>query len=224
MTEYNEEDYLMISGIQHFSFCKRQWALIHIEQSWEDNRLTAEGQLMHEKAHDPFFSEKRKNVITTCGISISSKSLGISGVCDVVEFIKDPNGINISGREGLWLPRPVEYKHGQVKSDDCDRLQLCAQAVCLEEMLLCKIEQACIYYGQTKHREYVDLNEDLRERLDKTVLEMHKYFNERHTPKVKPSKSCKSCSLMNLCIPELNKNASVSEYIENSLKECGKNA
>ena len=131
---YAEEDYLMLSGIQHFAFCKRQWAMIHIEQQWAENYRTTAGEIMHKKAHDESAFEKRGNLLTVRGLRISSRSLGLSGQCDVVEFHQDENGIDLFGYEGKWNIVPVEYKRGTVKENNADELQLCAQAVCLEEM------------------------------------------------------------------------------------------
>lgn len=128
---------LLISGLQHFSFCRRQWALIHIEMQWDDNYLTVDGSLRHEKADDPEFTEKRGGLIVSRAMPVRSDRYGIVGKCDVVEFRADPSGVPIVGREGLWLPTPVEYKRGRSKVIDADRLQLCAEAICLEEMLCC---------------------------------------------------------------------------------------
>ena len=143
---YEEQDYLMISGIQHFLFCRRQWALIHIEQQWKENVLTLEGQFLHEKADNPFVREKRHNRLVVRGLPVHSPTYGITGICDVVEFIEDDNGIALAGETGLFLPIPVEYKHGKPKKDLSDILQLTAQVVCLEEMLVCEIPKAYLYY------------------------------------------------------------------------------
>ena len=142
LSRYKEEDYLMLSGIQHFSFCRRQWALIHIEQQWDENLRTVEGNIFHKKAHDGYSSEKRRDVIISRGMPVFSPALGISGVCDIVEFYRDDKkGISLHGREGRYLVYPVEYKKGQPKEDEADVLQLAAQAMCLEEMLECEIEK-----------------------------------------------------------------------------------
>ena len=217
---YSEDDYLQLSGIQHFAFCRRQWALIHIEQLWDENYLTAEGRLMHEKAHDPFFVEKRRDMIIARDMSVHSRELGISGKCDVIEFHRDDaHGIKLYGRDGAWLPFVVEYKRGLSKLDDCDRLQLAAQAMCLEEMLTCPaIEQSCIYYGETKRREYVSINEEMRETVRNIISEMHDYYHRRYTPRVKKTKICNRCSLNNLCLPNMRKRGNVLQYIEESLK------
>ncbi len=135
---YNEEEYIALSGIQHFLFCRRQWALIHLEQQWAENLRTAEGRVMHERAHDES-SEMRGGKLTVRGLRIFSRELGVSGQCDVVEFLSSDEGAPLAGREGLFLPYPVEYKRGSSKMTDADRAQLCAQAICLEEMLAVSI-------------------------------------------------------------------------------------
>ena len=127
---YHEEDFLAISGLQHFAFCRRQWALIHIEQQWQENLRTVEGHILHENAHDAFFTEKRGTVLISRGMAVQSRTLGVNGVCDVVELHASPDGVPIFGRGGKWLPIPVEYKRGSPKETDADRLQLCCQAMC----------------------------------------------------------------------------------------------
>lgn len=217
--EYNEDDFLLLSGIQHFAFCKRQWALIHIEQQWQENILTIEGEILHEKTHDNTIKEKRGDLIVSRGMAIFSRTLGLTGNCDTVELHKDTNGVNIFGREGNYKPVPVEYKRGKPKGDDADKLQLCAQAMCLEEMLLCEIPEAFLFYGETKRRLKVILDNGLRERVKTISKEMHELYDKRYTPKVKPTKKCKSCSLSENCMPKLCKNPSVSYYIDKNLLE-----
>ena len=192
---YKEDDFLQLSGIQHFAFCRRQWALIHIELEWEENVRTVEGVLLHEKAHDASIKEKRGNLIITRALPIHSRELGISGECDVVEFHKSKEGITLSGIEGKYTVTPVEYKRGKPKNNDFDVLQVTAQALCLEEMLCCEIPFGYIYYGEIKHRIKVEFTEELRQKVKSMFLEMHKYFEQRYTPKVKISKSCNACSL-----------------------------
>lgn len=217
--EYKEEDFLLLSGIQHYAFCKRQWALIHIEQQWAENLRTVEGQIFHEKTHDNMIKEKRGDLIVSRGMSIFSRLLGLTGVCDVVEFHRNSNGINIFGREGKYLPIPIEYKKGKPKEDDADVMQLCAQVMCLEEMLLCDIKEAFLFYGETKRRVKVVLNNELREKVKLVSKEMHELYAKRHTPKVKLSKACKACSLVDICIPKLCKNPSVIHYIKKTISE-----
>ena len=143
--EYPEDDYLMISGIQHFKFCRRQWALIHIEQQWAENVHTVTGELMHKKAHDPYLTEKRKDTIITRALPVSSRTLGVSGECDIVEFQRVEDGIRLHGHRGLYHVYPVEYKKGKPKETEEDHLQLAAQAMCLEEMFSTDIPEGAIF-------------------------------------------------------------------------------
>ncbi|MEG1930825.1 MAG: CRISPR-associated protein Cas4 [Anaerovorax sp.] len=219
MKDYKEEDFLQLAGIQHFAFCRRQWALIHIEQQWQENVRTIEGAHLHEKAHDMLVKEKRGDVIVSRGMAVFSKSLGINGVCDVVELHKNSKGITIFGRGGLYLPVPVEYKRGKPKESDIDILQLTAQAMCLEEMLLCDISCGYLFYDEVKRRTKVEFSQTYREGVASICDEMHKLYDRRHTPKVKPGKHCKACSLSELCLPKLCTNLSVSDYIERNLAE-----
>jgi len=160
-----DDNYLMLSGIQHFQFCKRQWAFIHIEQQWEDNVRTVEGQYLHRNADQPFTREKRGAKLVVRAMPVKSSMLGITGVCDVVEFIRDENGVPISGTEGKYTAYPVEYKRGKPKAEDEDILQLTAQAMCLEEMLLCDIDVGYLFYNEIKHRVEVPITEDLKNKV-----------------------------------------------------------
>lgn len=206
-----------MSGLQHYKFCKRQWALIHIENQWADNHLTVGGELMHDRAHNEALTEKRGNVIITRGISIKSHSLGLSGKCDVLEFHKNPNGVTLFGWEGRYLPFPVEYKYGEPKENNCDAAQLCAQAMCLEEMLCCEIKNGALYYGKPKRREPITFTDELRREVTDAVEQMHQMYSRGHTPNVKRTKRCNSCSLKELCLPVLMKKRSVKEYLEENL-------
>lgn len=219
MMEYKEEDFLLLSGIQHFSFCKRQWSLIHIEQQWQENLRTIEGQILHEKTHDETIKEKRGDLIISRGMTVFSRTLGVTGTCDIVELHKSLEGVKIFGRDDTYKPIPVEYKRGKPKEDECDVLQLCAQAMCLEEMLLCEIPEAFLFYGETKRRLKITLNNELRQRVKIMFKEMHELYEKRYTPKVKLSKSCKACSLSEACMPKLCKNPSAINYINKNLLE-----
>ena len=146
---FKEEDYIQLSGLQHFVFCRRQWALIHIEQQWAENYWTVDGDILHEKAHDPEKRERRGDLLITRGMPIHSPTLGVSGQCDVVEFRRDDYGAALRGEEGLWVPFPVEYKRGKPKEHQADELQLCAQAMCLEEMLSCPRRSSVLRRTQT---------------------------------------------------------------------------
>lgn len=208
---------MSLSGLQHFLFCRRQWALIHIENLWAENIRTVDGILMHERTHNESLTEKRGNTIISRGMSVHSYRLGVSGNCDVVEFLRDASGVGINGWEGLWMPFPVEYKHGEPKENNCDAAQLCAQAMCLEEMLCCQIPRGALFYGQTKRRLSVEFSEELRQETKDALAEMHALYKREHTPKVKPSKACNACSLKELCLPVLMKKLSVKAYLEERL-------
>lgn len=233
-SEYPPDEYLPLSGIQHFIFCRRQWALIQIEGLWKENALTAEGRLLHRRADDPYFTEKRGDLVIARAVPVASPTLGLTGICDVVEFSAAPpsprgrggggegeTGIRLPGRPGRWLPTPVEYKRGRKKHGPEDEAQLCAQAMCLEEMLLVEISRGYIYYAQTRSREVVEFTPELRDLVRKAAAEMHQYFRRGYTPKVKTSKACRSCSLADLCLPDLQKrrqraSAYIQEHIENA--------
>ena len=217
--EYSEEDYLFISGIQHFKFCRRQWALIHVEQQWEENVHTVIGELMHKKAHDPYLTEKRKDTIIVRALPVVSKERGIPGECDVVEFRRCEDGVRLHGHRGLYSIYPVEYKKGKPKTDEKDQLQLAAQAMCLEEMFSTKIKEGALFYGETKRREIIHITDELRIEVRDMFQEMHHYFSRHYTPKVKTSKSCSSCSLKEICLPKLSKTVSVGTYMKRMLQE-----
>ena len=217
--EYSEEDYLFISGIQHFKFCRRQWALIHVEQQWEENVHTVIGELMHKKAHDPYLTEKRKDTIIVRALPVVSKEMGITGECDVVEFRRCEDGVRLHGHRGLYSIYPVEYKKGKPKTDEKDQLQLAAQAMSLEEMFSTKVKEGALFYGETKRREIIHITDELRLEVRDMFQEMHHYFSRHYTPKVKTSKSCSSCSLKEICLPKLSKTVSVGTYVKRMLQE-----
>ena len=217
--EYAEDDYLMISGIQHFKFCRRQLALIHLEQQWAYNEHTVTGVLMHKKVHDPYLAEKRKDTIIARALPVASRVMGVSGECDVVEFRRCEDGIRLHGHRGLYSVYPVEYKKGKPKQTDEDRLQLAAQAMCLEEMFCTQIPEGAIFYGETRRREPVEITDELRQEVQSIFREMHGYYDRQYTPRVKYSKSCNACSLKNNCLPKTGKAVSVKTYISQMLRE-----
>ena len=217
--EYAEEDYLIISGIQHFKFCRRQWALIHVEQQWAENVHTVIGELMHKKVHDPYLTEKRKDTIIVRALPVSSRILGISGECDVVEFHRCDDGIRLHGHRGLYSIFPIEYKKGKPKLTEEDKLQVVAQALCLEEMFSTQISTGAIFYGETRKRELFEISEQLRDEVKRMFEEMHQYYVRKYTPKVKTSRACTSCSLKDICLPKINKAVSAKKYIRQRLEE-----
>lgn len=216
---YAEEDYIMISGIQHYAFCRRQWALIHIEQQWKENILTIEGNIIHEKCHDEGFKEKRKNLIVTRGMRVYSPVMGCSGQCDIIEFHKSEEGAFLFEQEGYWVPVPIEYKHGAEKSDYSDIAQLCAQAMCLEEMLCCEVPKGYIYYAAKHKREEVIFDNMMRDYVHATFKEMHNLLRSGYSPMARISKKCNKCSLKDICLPIILKNNSVGEYYRHFLEE-----
>lgn len=215
----NDADFLMLSGLKHFRFCRRRWALVHLEQQWQENALTLEGHYMHERVHDDNFTELRGSVLLSRGMPVRSEMLKITGECDMVELHKSEAGVPIQGREGLWQVYPVEYKHGEPDERGADELQLCAQAMCLEEMLVTEIPEGAIYYGKTRHRMTVALTEDLRKQTKDALTEMHRLFAQGYTPKAKWTRACKNCSLVEICLPKLNKRMRASEYVKHMLAE-----
>ena len=206
---YDPDDCLMISGLQHFRFCRRQWA---------ENLRTTEGALLHERAHDEQLRERRGDTIITRSLRVYSLTLGLTGQCDVVEFHRDERGVPLHGYEGTWLPFPVEYKRGRAKQDGCDELQLCAQAMCLEEMLCCEIPRGALYYGEPRRRTEVDFTPELRQEVRALLEEMHALYARGNTPKVKPTKGCNACSLKGLCLPKLMRSKSVSAYLRGAME------
>ena len=217
--DYKEEDYLMLSGIQHFAFCRRQWALIHIEQQWQENERTVEGELLHERAHDTWATEKRSDVIISRGLPVQSRMMGISGSCDIVEFHRAEEGVPLYGHRGLFRVYPIEYKRGKPKDIPIDMLQLTAQAMCLEEMLCCPVPEGALYYGETRRRTPVRFSPELRRQVQSAAEEMHQLFRRGHTPKARPGKFCGACSLKELCLPQLIRRESVSDYLNRAMEE-----
>lgn len=217
--QYQEDDYLQLSGLQHFCFCRRQWALIHIENQWAENYRTVDGELMHENAHNADFQESRGDLLIVRGLAIHSARLGVSGQCDVVEFRRSPDGVSLRKREGLWQPYPIEYKRGKPKEGLEDKLQLCGQAMCLEEMLCCAIPEGALYYGEPRRRLTVSFTQELRGQVQSSLEEMHDLYQKRYTPKAKPTKSCNACSLKDICVPKLLRAKKVADYLSKAMEE-----
>ena len=211
MTDDPADNLLMISALQHFAFCTRQCALIHIEQIWQESGRTAEGRILHERVHDEG-RESRGDVRIERGVALRSLRLGLIGKADVVEFHRLP--------DGSWLPFPVEYKRGKPKADDCDKVQLCAQALCLEEMLGVTIPAGALFYGQTRHRLDVAFDEALRQDTEETARQANELIASGRTPPPVYEKRCESCSLMAECLPKtIQKQRSVKSYMSRILNE-----
>jgi len=200
-----EENLIMLSALQHFAFCPRQCALIHIEQIWDENRMTAEGRIMHEKVHEQD-RESRGNVRIEYGVPLRSLRLGLVGKADVVEFHR----LN----KNTWQPFPVEYKRGKPKLDHCDIIQLCAQAICLEEMLSVSVSIGAIFYGRTRRRFDVSFDDSLRKETEETAKQTHQLITSGETPPPVYEKRCERCSLIHECLPKaIGKKPSVKRYL-----------
>lgn len=220
---YSEADLLPLSGLQHMAFCERRWALVQIELVWADNQFTAEGKVLHEKAHSGDV-ESRPGVLISRTLPVRSFRLGISGQADIVEFhpvTSDQNGAPIKRRRGLWRPYPVEYKRSRDKGgSSAYQVQLCAQALCLEEMLSTGVPEGAVYDGTTKRRQIIPFDAALRNEVQELAFHMHDLFSHGVTPAPVLKKACKSCSLVELCKPDaLTRNPSVEAYFMRAIKQ-----
>ncbi len=201
MTVDDSDDLIMISALQHFIYCERQCALIHIEQIWSENVFTAEGRIMHEKV-DTANREVRGKVRVEYGVPLRSLRLGMIGKADVVEFHKQGDA---------WIPFPVEYKRGKPKPDNCDKVQLCAQAMCLEEMMNIQVPEGALFYGAIRRRHDVIFDTALRKETEDTAAKLRELIASGVTPPPVYSAKCKKCSLLELCIPQASKK--VNSYL-----------
>lgn len=214
---FDEEDLLPLSGLQHLAFCERQWALIHIEQVWSENQLTAEGRELHDRAHETG-SESRPGLRIARGLRLRSLRLGLSGQADIVEFRPAVNGAELSGLAGLWQPFPVEYKRGRPKKNRCDEIQLCAQALCLEEMFYASIPQGALFYGTPRRRQDVAFSTALRSETETLAERMHTLYSSHVTPKANFEPKCEKCSLLSSCLPKkLGGRHAVERYLARAL-------
>lgn len=205
---YAEDNLLPISALQHLMFCERQCALVHVEQLWDENRLTAEGRVLHERVHDAD-NESRGDMRIARGLRLRSLQLGLIGMADVVEFHKTENE---------WMPFPVEYKRGKPKMDHCDRVQLCAQAFCLEEMLNVVIPAGVLFYGTIRRREDVVFDRALRDLTASTAKHLHRLVASGITPPARYDKKCESCSLFSVCLPKTaGQRKSAKDYLNRML-------
>ncbi len=228
MNAFGEDDLLPISALQHLAFCLRQCALIHIERIWVENRLTAEGRLLHEQVHEKG-TTSRIDTLLVRGLSIRSLDVGIVGIADMVEFHRisggeGPAGVELPGAEGRWRPLPVEYKRGRPKGNSCDEIQLCAQAICLEEMLGTTIEEGSLFYGTTRRRCDVRFDPALRDETAEAVNRLRRLISSEQLPTADPGKKCRLCSLRDECLPGIAKlDHSASDYVSRTLRQlCSK--
>lgn len=204
---YTDDDFLPLSGIQHFFFCERQWALIHLEGEWKENELTTEGKYVHEHVDNSFKSETRKDIRVTRSVHVISTKLGLTGIADIVEYVRKDNATDsetvfLEEMPGRWKVRPVEYKRGRSKRDERDAVQLCAQAIALEEMMNVNIWEGYIYYNGTRRREKVIFDSDLRDIVVGLADKMHMMLKQGITPLAIKKRHCLRCSLYEVCQPD----------------------
>lgn len=193
-----------ISALQHWLYCPRQCALIHLEQAWSENKFTAEGRVMHERAHDGA-DESRGNLRITRGMPVASNALGLTGQCDVVEFrTQAVSGLKSQHPhlKSASNVTPVEYKRGKPKAHRADEVQLCAQAMCLEEMLGIDIPSGALFYGEKRRRTEVFFDESLRELVKTTTASVRACIASGQTPLAEyQARRCDNCSLIDFCQP-----------------------
>ena len=219
---YSAEDMLMLSGIQHYVFCPRQWALIHLEQQWEENVLTIEGMLLHQQVDNPAYRVKRGDKLTLRRVALASKALGLNGLSDAIELQpaeSEVDAIRHPAYPGYWKPVPIEYKRGRSKPNRCDEVQVAAQAICLEELYGIRIPTGMIYYNEEKGRQEVVLDDELRRFTQQCADGMHQLYRSAITPPAIYSAHCRQCSLYDLCIPLLSAKQEVEDYLTRNLYE-----
>jgi CRISPR-associated exonuclease Cas4 len=208
---YSEDDLLPLSALQHLLFCERQCALIHTEQIWAENLFTAEGRILHERA-DSGGRQSRRDIRIESAVPLRSFRLGLSGKADVVEYHRE--------NKGNWRPFPVEYKRGKPKAANWDQVQLCAQALCLEEMLHCPVPQGALFYGKNRRRQEVHFDDKLRRETEEAAARLHDLVRSGRTPPARYEKKCENCSLMNLCMPKVaGAGKNVARYLARMLAE-----
>jgi CRISPR-associated exonuclease Cas4 len=218
VNKYSDEDFIQLSGIQHYAFCPRQYALAYIELQWTENLLTTEGKHLHERVDDPFLKDSDSERVVWRSVNLVSYRLGFSGRADVVEFKRTETGIELPGKTGKWTPYPVEYKRGKPKPDERDEVQLCAQAICMEEMFDTTISEGALFYGETRRRNLVPFSDELRKQVSEYADEMHRLFQQGITPAPIYKTHCKSCSLVEICLPkQLDSLKTASNYLKTEL-------
>jgi len=219
---FTEDDLLPLSGLQHLLFCERQCALMHVEGLWRENRLTVEGRHLHERVHSRE-DETRSGVRIVRSLALRSLRLGLRGVADVVEFHPDPAGAPLPCAPGRWRPFPVEYKRGREKRHDADRVQLCAQALCLEEMLHTSVPAGALFYGRPRRRATVTFGPALRETTTRAAMRLHDLVNSGITPPPRAAPKCRNCSLREYCLPRAGARRTASGYLRSALLEATRN-
>ena len=224
--QFEEDDLLPISGLQHLLFCERRAALVHTEGLWNENIFTTEGGLMHERVHEAE-TEVRGDVRIVRGLRLRSLRLGLSGMADMVEFHRigedgSAKGVELEGVPGHWKPVPIEYKRGRLRHEEGYEIQTCAQAMCLEEMLGVEIPSGAIYYGKTKRRLEIDFDTNLREATESAVARLHELLESEETPKAERGPKCQRCSLIDLCLPRVTgQPRNIRRYLQKIITDAG---
>ena len=217
---YSEEDLLPLSGLQHLSYCERRWALVHLERLWAENLFTVQGEILHEKAHSGAI-ESRPDALIRRILPLHSFRLGLSGQADVVEFLPASpaqSGVPLPRRKGAWVPYPIEYKRSRDKAGRLAyALQLCAQALCLEEMLSVPVPSGALFDAQSRRRVEVSFDASLRTEVERLALRMHQLRQATSTPPALFDSRCSHCSLESLCLPSATTGAKVRDYIQSNI-------
>jgi len=229
---FDEADLLPVSALQHLVFCERRCALVYVEGLWDENRFTATGGVFHEKSHEPD-TESRGDVRIARGLMLHSLRLGLSGKADVVEFHRVPEGtgdgkhegIKLAGVSGLWRPFPVEYKVGHLRHEEGYEVQLCAQALCLEEMLKTYVPQGALFYGKPRRRLDIEFTPALRSRTESMAAHLHELVRSGKTPPAHYEKKCEKCSLLNFCMPKTSHAShSAQRYLSQAISDAQANS
>lgn len=232
---FNEDDLLPLSGLQHLIFCERRAALVHIEGLWDENPFTVEGRQLHDRAHE-LGTEVRGNVRIARGLRLRSLRLGLSGKADVVEFHRvdsssaerltgqetNVTGVTLPGVAGLWRPFPVEYKRGRLRREEGYEIQVCAQALCLEEMLGVSVPAGALFYGKTMRRLELMFDAKLRMETQEAASRLHEMVRAGKTPTARYEKKCLRCSLLQLCMPKTTgSRRSARRYLAEAMERIG---
>jgi len=207
--EFSEDEFIMISALQHYIFCPRQCGLIHVDDVWQENLFTVRGEILHEKVDSDTY-ETRGNIKTVRGLRIHSYKYGLVGRCDVVEFIQTSKGQEIL---------PVEFKAGEPKEDISDKVQLCAQVLCLEEMLNTKINTAAFFYGKIRRRYNVEIDNALRKQTIEVIEKVREIISSKIVPTAEYSTKCRNCSIQSVCQPKAMNKRKLHNYIKELYSE-----
>lgn len=205
MKKYDQPEQLPVSAIKQYIYCKRRFALIFIDSEWESNYKIIEGNFLHEKVNDPFFSEKRKDLYRSRSVPVFSDTMNVYGVADMVEFARDDGGVKINSKNGLWRITPVEYKNGRPEKSGADNYQLCAIAMCLEEIFNVKITKGEIFYGKIKRRVEIPFTNELRLKIFDVLDDARKLLAAQVIPPKPTNQNCNLCSLGGVCMPKVFK-------------------